>query len=158
MTAGKLLPPAGGATLNPTAQPGEWHRMWLVTQGKPWRTLGLIPVAPAISRTFVLEAAVNLARAGMAQLGAQVHVADATSVSFENSLEFKAQLRATQEDGRVIVAFAPPSESGLTVTLARALDAALLCVVLGQARSAEAKEVVDSIGASLFLGAVTFGG
>lgn len=157
MTAGKLLPPAAGASINPTAPSGDWHRMWLVTQSKPWRTLALVPVAAAMSRTFVLDAAVSLARAGMAQLGAQVHVADATSVSFENSLEFKAQLRATQEDGRVIVAFAAPSESALTIPLARAVDAAILCVALGEARSAQAKEIVDSIGAHLFLGAVTFG-
>ena len=92
----------------------------------------------------------------MAQLGAQVHVADATSLSFENSLEFKRQLRETQEDGRVIVAFAPPSESTLTVSLARTMDAALLCVVLGSTTSVQAKEVVDGIGAGFFLGAVTF--
>ena len=153
----KALPPAGASTFAASGvQPGDWQRMWLATQVRPWRTLGLIPAARGSAPNFPLDVAVYLARAGMAQLGAQVHVADATSLSFENSLEFKRQLRETQEDGRVIVAFAPPSESTLTVSLARTMDAALLCVVLGSTTSVQAKEVVDGIGAGFFLGAVTF--
>jgi hypothetical protein len=157
MSMGRLLPGAGGTQRSLVAPQADWQKMWLATQTRPWHTLGLVPVDTEISPTFALEVAVHMARAGMAQLGAQVHVADATGLTLENSLEFKRQLRETQEDGRVIVAFAPPSANALTIQLAQTTDAVLLCVVLGHARSAEAKEIVNNIGARLFLGAVTFG-
>src|ERR1051325_9465888 len=158
MTTRGLLPAAGGTTASDAAlQQADWQRTWMATQGRPWQTLGLVPVDAEIPASFALEVAVYLARAGMAQLGAQVHVADATTLTFENSLEFKRQLRETQESGRVIVAFAPPATNPMTIPLAQAIDAALLCVVLGRARSNEAREIVSTIGEHIFLGAVTFG-
>ena len=149
-----------GADIAPEAieaQRADWQKMWLATQARPWQTLALLPVDGEIPATFTLEVAVQLARVGMSQLGAQVHVADATTLTFEHSLEFKRQLRETQEDGRVIVAFAPPAENELTIPLARTVDVVLLCVVLGRARSARAKEIVEGVGVDRFLGAVTFG-
>lgn len=130
--------------------------MWLATQVRPWQSLGLIPADAGLAPSFMLDIAVHLARAGMSQLGAQVHVADATTISFENSLEFKRQVRETQADGPVIVAFAAPDANTMTVSLAQSTDALLLCVALGRSRSARAKEIVNKIGGRSFIGAVTF--
>ena len=157
MSPRALLPAQGSASNDASSHQVDWQRMWMATQARPWQTLGLVPVDADLPATFALEVAMYLARAGMGQLGAQVHVADATGITSDSSLEFKRQLREIQAIDRVIVAFAPPGMNTMTVPLAQSLDALLLCVVLGKSRSTSARRIVENIGEPMFIGAVTFG-
>ena len=134
----------------------DWQRLWLTVQQRDWRTLALVPAGSNVPLDLTLDAAVALARTGMAHYGAQIHVADATRVNFADMADFIDQLRETLSGGPVILALAPATASPVTVQLAQSADVSLLCVVLKSMRVAEAKKTVEEIGRQHFLGAVTF--
>lgn len=134
----------------------DWHRLWLSVEQQRWRTLALVPAGANVPLDLTLDAAVALARTGMARGGRQIHVADATRVGFEDISDFIEQLRDTLTGGPAILALAPASYSPVTVQLAQSADLSLLCVVLRSMRMAEAKRTVDEIGRRHFLGAITF--
>ncbi|HEY6728118.1 MAG TPA: hypothetical protein VI197_29115 [Polyangiaceae bacterium] len=95
-----------------------------------------------------------LARTGMTHLGAQVHVADATTLSMSASTQFTAQVRASTHSGPVLIALAARADSPVTTSIAQDADWAVLCVKLGQMKMSEAKKTVDEIGASQFIGSL----
>jgi hypothetical protein len=103
-----------------------------------------------------LSIAMSLARTGMVHLGAQVHVADATSLSLGSNAQFLEQVRETTRSGPVLIALAPPSESPVTVPLARDANAAVLCVSVGKMLVSDAKKTIREIGKQHFLGSAAF--
>jgi hypothetical protein len=134
----------------------DWQRLWLSVEQQRWRTLALVPAGANVPLDLTLDAAVALARTGMARHGRQIHVADATRVGFEDLSDFVDQLGETLQGGPTILALAPATYSPVTVQLAQSADLSLLCVVLRSMRVAEARRTVDEIGHEHFLGAVTF--
>jgi hypothetical protein len=134
----------------------DWQRLWMNVGQQRWRTLALVPAGANVPLDLTLDAAVALARTGMAQHGQQIHVADATRVGFDDVTEFIEQLRDTLSGGPAILALAPASYSPVTVQLAQSADLSLLCVVLKSMRLSEARRTVDEIGRQHFLGAITF--
>ncbi|MDB4997604.1 MAG: hypothetical protein JWM74_5036, partial [Myxococcaceae bacterium] len=50
----------------------EWQRLWLATQGRPWRSLALVPATAEVPDTFSVTIAENLARTGMTHLGTPI--------------------------------------------------------------------------------------
>jgi hypothetical protein len=134
----------------------DWERLWLSTQSRRWRTLALVPAGPGGPHEFTLNIAMSLARTGMVHLGAQVHVADATSLSLGSNAQFLAQVRETTRSGPVLIALAAIKVSSVTVPLARDADAAVLCVSIGSMRVGDAKKTIREIGKPQFIGSAAF--
>lgn len=151
------LPPAGGSS-PPSERPPwrspDYQRFWLSLRTREWRTLALVPASDGQPADFTLQIAMALARTGMTHLGAQVHVADATTLSMASSTQFTAQVRASSHSGPVLIALAPRSESPVTTPLAQEADCAILCVKLGEMKMAEAKRTVAEIGPTQFIGSL----
>jgi hypothetical protein len=137
----------------------EWHRLWLSLQTRPWRSLAVLPAAEGAPKDFALRIAVTLSRTGMIHLGRPVQVADATNVPLAYLTQLMDEISHISKEGDLmLVALAPAAASPLTVPIARATDAALLCFLLEKMSGANTKRVVSQIGASRFLGSAIFRG
>ncbi|HTQ03925.1 MAG TPA: hypothetical protein VMI54_08705 [Polyangiaceae bacterium] len=135
----------------------DWQRLWLSMQARQWRSLGLVPAAKGAPADFTLRIAVTLARTGMVHLGGPVQVADATKVPLTYLASFMDEVRHITRDGELIlVALAPIAENPMTVSIAQALDASLLCVLLEHMATGQAKQTVNQVGASRFVGQAMF--
>jgi hypothetical protein len=151
------LPPTGGSSPPSEKQPWrspDYQRFWLSIQTKRWRTLALVPASDGQPADFTLQIAMALARTGMTHLGAQVHVADATTLTMAASNQFAAQVRASTESGPVLIALAPRSANPVTTPIAQDADCAVLCVKLGQMKMSEARRTIAEIGAAQFIGSL----
>lgn len=157
------VPPAGAdpeqttaLALRPqTAVDPTWQRFWLTLESAPWRTLALIPAGVGGPPDLTLSLAVTLSRTGMAHLGGPVLVADGTQVPLRQLNSFLADIRECTDAGqRVLLALAPASADATTIAIARTVDRVVLCVLLGNMLSNEAKRTIQLIGPSKFLGSV----
>lgn len=145
------LPPTFSADDEPW-RVAEWQRLWVATQGRPWRSMALVPAGEDGPPDATLEIAMALARTGMRQVGSQIHVADATQLDLEGAREFVSQVRASVNTGPVILALSPVAKNPVMVPLAQSADCALLCIILGHTKSADAQRTVDEIGKQHFIG------
>jgi hypothetical protein len=133
-----------------------WQRLWLATQCRQWNSLALVPAGEGVPTMRVARA---LARAGACHLGHTVEVSDATSIELGQlraSIEAWVQRRRGAE--RTILALGPVLASPATAALARAADAAILCVPLGESSIAEAQRAIAEVGPERFLGSVCWRG
>jgi hypothetical protein len=135
----------------------DWEKLWLSVQGKPWSSLALVPAGQGAEPDFTLTIAVTLAKIGTLHLGTPIQVADATELPLSHLVPFDDELRRIKAEGElVIIALSPPQEHAITASLAQAADRALLCVELETMGYADAKETVELVGASHFLGSGVF--
>jgi hypothetical protein len=142
--------------LEPWRDP-SWQKLWLSVQGRPWSSLALVPAADGAPDGFGLTVAAVLARIGIMHLGIPIQVADGTTIPLIHLAQFEAELsRLRGQNERVLIALAPITENPITVPLAQAADAAVLCVMLDMMQSAEAKRTVDRIGLNRFVGSAIF--
>ena len=152
--------PHPGSTLVRRAEVEPWHdqqwqRLWLAIESRPWRSLALIPGSEGAPLDFTLTIAVNLSRTGMVHLGSAIQVADGTRVPLNQLTPFLNEVRrCTSMGDRLLVALPPNDSSPITTTIAQSVDAAVLCVMLEQMASVDAKRTVKAVGASRFLGSV----
>ncbi len=130
----------------------DWQRLWLAAQRSAWRSLALIPIGEGISSATI---AAGLASVGRRHLGGTIVACDATDVTLST---LNAHLDALAERvrcaERAIVALPPVPVSPAAVALARAADAAILCIALDESAVAEARHVMEEVGADRVLGAV----
>lgn len=124
-----------------------WEKIWLATQRRPWRSLAVIPAGPG---AFTLGVARALAEVGSRHLGLPMRVTDATGVNLSRLEAFLSELRAR----RGLLALGPVLERPASLALARAADAVLLCLVLGESSISGARETIDEVGRERFLGSV----
>lgn len=137
----------------------EWQRLWLSVQSKPWSSLAIVPAADGGPLDFTLRIAVTLARTGMVHLGSPVQVADATKVPLAYLTQFLEEVqRCTRAGDRILVALAPLAKNPVTLSIAQATDAAVLCVLFDRMSSAETKKTVAKVGFNRFVGSVIFRG
>jgi hypothetical protein len=135
----------------------EWQKLWLAMQARAWRSLAILPAGPGAPRDFAVTVATTLARTGMTHLSTPIHVADATRLPLAHLVAFAEELqRYTKEGDFVLVALASASDNPITVSLAQSADAALLCILMEEMSSAEARKTVDRIGPARFLGSAVF--
>lgn len=135
----------------------DWQKLWLSLQGKPWSSLALVPASIGGPADFTLTVAVTLARIGILHLGIPIQVADATHVPLVQLAQFVEELgRLKAEKELVLVALGPVSENPVSVPLAQAADASVLCILLEAMSSSEAKKTIDRVGAPRFLGSAVF--
>jgi hypothetical protein len=131
----------------PAADAIAWEKIWLATQRRPWRSLAVIPVGPG---AFTPRVASALAEVGSRHLGLPVRVTDATGLTLSRLEAFLVELRAR----RGIVALGPVLESPASLALARAADAVVLCLVLGESSVSSAQQTIEEVGRDRFLGSV----
>ncbi len=137
----------------------DWQKLWLTLQRHAWSSLAIVPAGAGAPPDFSLTVAVTLARIGIMHLGTPVQVADATAIPLVHLMQFSEELKRLKQDGElVLVALAPMVENPISVSLAQASDAAVLCVLMDVMASTEAKKTVDKIGAAHFLGSAVFHG
>jgi Mrp family chromosome partitioning ATPase len=121
--------------------------------------LALVSAASGARPDFTLRIAVTLARTGMLHLGRSVQVADATKVPLAYLAQFMEEVRRCIKDGDlIIVALSTITDNPITVSIAQAVDTVLLCVLLEQMASSEAKKTVSQIGEKRFVGSAIFHG
>jgi hypothetical protein len=154
--SGSLLARRATARVEPWRNE-EWQRLWLATQSRPWHTLAIVPAGPGAPLDFTVTIATTLARTGMTHLSTPIHVADATKLPLAHLVGFAQELQRYAKEGEfVLVALAAASENPITISLAQSTDAVLLCVLMEEMSSADAKKTVDRIGAPRFLGSAVF--
>jgi len=138
-------------------QDAEWQRLWLAIEGRPWRTLALIPAGEGASPNFTPLVAMVLSRIGMVHLGSPVQVADATQVRLNQLTAFFNEVeRSTRQGERLLVALPPAGKNAVTASIAKSTDSALLCIMNERMSTSDAKRTVNLIGASRFLGSAIF--
>jgi hypothetical protein len=159
-------PPEGATAQPPTTALAErrqvqtwadpdWQRFWLTVDRLSWRSLAFVPAGEGGPSDFTLSLVVTLSRTGVTHLGGPVLVADGTQVPLNELNAFLADVRTCIESGqRVLVALSAAANNPTVPAIAKAADAAVLCVLLGNMRSSDAKRTVTSIGASKFVGSV----
>jgi hypothetical protein len=129
-----------------------WQKLWLATQRRPWTSLAVIPVGEGISAPRVARA---LAHVGSCHLGPIMMVTDATTITLE---WLQASTRAWGERRgsiqRVLIALGPVLTSPVSLALAQAVDAAILCLTLGESSISEAAQTIEEVGQERFLGSV----
>ncbi len=137
----------------------DWQRLWLSTRShkRRWRSLALVPAGPGASPETLLQIATTLAHTGMVHVGQPIHVADATRVSLAQLVPFSEGLAwHMQEAEMMVLALSALTDNVTSLSLAKAADCALLCVVLGEMSAADAKKTVAEVGASHFIGSAIF--
>ena len=140
-----------------TWQDPEWQRLWLAVEGRPWRSLALVPAGDGASPDFTLIVAVALSRTGMIHLGSPIQVADATRIQLNQLNPFLEEVRRCTSTGeRLLVALPPTGASPVTASIAQSTDAAVLCVMLDKMSTAQAQKTLKVVGPSRFLGSAIF--
>lgn len=135
---------------------GPWdrpdcQRIWLGTQLREWRTLAIVPADEGLS---AYEVASLIMALGLHH-GEPIGVADLRDVGLNR---VRASLEVVDvhvgRGERVVLATSAITSNLATIALARAADAAVLCVSLGSTSLAVARETIDQIGKEHFLGSV----
>ncbi len=135
---------------------GPWdrpdcQRIWLGTQLRDWRTLAIVPADEALSSYEVASLIMAL---GLHH-GEPIGLADLRDVGLNRVRASLEVVDVHVERGeRVVLATSAISTNLATIALARAADAAVLCVSFGTTSLALAQETIDQIGKDHFLGSV----
>jgi hypothetical protein len=133
----------------------EWQKLWLGTQGRSWRSLALVPAVAGFPADLTLRVAERLARTGMVHLGAPIRVIDGTKVPLSQLVQFTEEVeRIIRFGDLVLLAVSPIGQNPVALTLARAADAAVLCVVLDETKTSQAERTVEDVGRARFVGSL----
>lgn len=127
----------------------DWERLWLAIQRSSWMSIALVPIGEGIPTVRIAAA---LADVGRQHLGGKIVVDDATRVSLSTLQASLSEL--IDRADRAIVALSPLSESPAGIEIARAADAVVLCIALGDSTIAEAERIVRDVGREHVIGAV----
>ncbi len=140
----------------PRPIPGPWdrpdcQRIWLGTQVQDWRTLAVVPGDEDLSSYEIASLIMAL---GLHH-GEPIGVADLRDIGLS---KVRASLDVVDfhvdRGERVVLATSAITSNLATVALARAADAAVLCVAFGSTSLALVKETVEQIGKEHFIGSL----
>jgi hypothetical protein len=156
---GSAAPPQPAmGSVPPVALPGgpidaSWQRIWLRAQGRDWVSLALIGSSPSFPDS-TLRVAGMLARISE-ELGHPLVVLDARGVELRTMASIQARMRSLAARGtRAITVLQLPMYNPITVPIAQAADASMLCVFVGESRLASAQQTIEQVGRDRFLGTV----
>ncbi len=131
----------------------EWQRIWLRAQGRDWVSLAVIGSSPR-SPDAVMRVAGMLARVSE-ELGHPLVVLDGRDVEMRTMASIQARMRSLAARGtRAITVLRLPAENPVTVPVAQAADASLLCVFLDESVMGGVERAVEQVGRERFLGTV----
>ena len=137
----------------------DWQRLWLSSQSpaRPWRTLALVPAGPGGAPDIMLQIAVSLAHTGMTHLGVPIQVADATRITLGQLVHFTEELKYYEEQNAIVLlVLSALSENVTSAPLAQSADRSLLCVLVREMSSADAKKTIEQLGRDRFIGSALF--
>lgn len=133
----------------------DWQRLWLTLEAQPWRSLVVIPAGEGAPLDLALNVAVSLSRTGMTHLGAPIQVADGVQVGLNQLAGFLGDVQSCNAQGyRVIIGLPPLLTNPTAASIAKAADAAVLCVLLGLMPAAHGRQTIKLVGASRFIGSI----
>lgn len=128
------------------------QHLWLATRAGDWRSLAIVAASPNVS---TLYAASTLANVAWRFSGEPSSIFDLRDVSMRLLEPLADNIRARVAQGdRVFIALRSADENPTAIPLARAADAALLCVALGETPRACATRIVNAIGREHFVGSI----
>lgn len=142
-------PPPLPEGFDPGSDP-EWQRLWLAMRRRSWRCLAIVPCGRRISTLSIASAFAHLAwhhqrRPSRVVDGTNVKLADLESRLADASMH-------DFDDELTFLALGQVTENPNGLALARAADAALLCITLGESLVADAEHLIDEIGPERFVG------
>ena len=128
------------------------QKLWLALQRRPWRTLAVLAGSEPAD---TLEIAELLAQIAWCYRGEPTNVLDLRDVSLRLA-EYQVSEAQAQADTGVRVLFGLRSivENPASALVARASDAAVLCVQLGATRLKQAMQTIEEVGRDRVLGTV----
>lgn len=128
------------------------QHLWLGLEKRPWRSLALVSASPGVP---TLAAANSLAKIAWWYTGAPTCVFDMRDLSLR-LLEHQLRDMASQLNGgeRIFIALRSTSENPTAIPLAKAADAAVLCVELGKTDMKTAERTLEAVGRERFLGTI----
>jgi hypothetical protein len=163
MTEGSSGPPIAHAPGPMTSQPppalpsgpidASWQRIWLRAQGRDWVSLAVIGSSPR-SPDATLRVAGMLARISE-ELGHPLVVLDARNVELRTMASIQARMRSLAARGtRAITVLQLPMYNPISVPIAQAADASMLCVFVGETQQVNSRQTIEQVGRDRFLGTV----
>ena len=130
-----------------------WQRIWLRAQGRDWVSLAVIG-SSLRSPDATMRVAGMLARVSE-ELGHPLVVLDARDVELRTMASIQARMRSLAARGtRAITVLKLPSDNPVTVPIAQAADASMLCVFVNESRRTHTEQTIEQIGRDRFLGSV----
>jgi hypothetical protein len=130
----------------------ELQALWLRLRRSDWKTLAIVPVNGGIAIGSFARA---LCAAGTLTERTEVTVASGEALASEGLAALAADLRAHDaEAGLQLVALPSPLATPQSSAVALAADAALLCIELETTAMADARRIIDAVGAHRFVGCV----
>jgi hypothetical protein len=130
-----------------------WQRIWLRAQGRDWVSLALIGTSQH-SPEATMRVAGMLARISE-ELGHPLVVLDGRSVELRTMASIQARMRSLSARGtRAISVLQLPMYNPITVPIAQAADAAMLCVFIGESSVTSSEQTIEQVGRDRFLGTV----
>jgi hypothetical protein len=141
-------PPGGDGVIDDV----QLQKLWLATQLRQWRSLAILSAGDGLS---TIEFANVLSKIAWFYSGRPTCVFDLRDLSLR-LVEHQLQEIGVEVDAGnlVFVALRGIDENPTARLIARASDAAILCVALGRTKVAAAKRVIDDVGHKQFLGTV----
>jgi len=131
----------------------RWQQVWFAARRRPWSSLALVPAHPGTSALFVADAIAAVGRLHGQKTSKLVDAERAALPEVDDVLASVGAITGREE--LAVVAVACPLAQATSIPIARACDAALLVVPLGESRFADARRVMDLVGRDRFIGAVT---
>ncbi len=128
------------------------QNLWLALRKKAWRVLAVVATTPNGASLEVATALVDLARD---EAGENATVLDLRDVKLRLVESEKAHIEQHRtKSGLLVVALSSPDRSPAGLALARAADAAVIVVRLGETPMKTVVRAADEIGRDKVLGAV----
>lgn len=136
----------------PLADDVRMQHLWLGLEKRPWRSLAVMSASKGVA---TLAAANSLAKIAWWYTGVPTCVFDMRDLSLR-LLEHQLRDMATQLNGgeRIFIALRSTTENPTAVPLAKAADAAVLCVELGKTDMRAAERTLEAVGRAKFLGTI----
>jgi hypothetical protein len=149
-----VSPPEPVKTTVPASLPtAEIQRLWFATLKKEWSSLVVIPAHPGLSAVPLTKALTEVATL---HRGSAVKFLSAEGVDVSGTSRLIVEMTShVSSGGLVLVALESVLAQPAGMPVALAADAALLCVELGETDAALAKQTVEALGETRFIGAVT---
>jgi hypothetical protein len=131
---------------------GEWQELWFTTLSRPWSSLVVVPASAGLS---ALAVARTLAEVGKLHRGRSISLIDAETVELADATRLIDTIHAKTALGdQVIVSVSALFDNQAAIPIARAADAALLCIALGVSDFSSAKKTLGLVGPDRFVGTV----
>ena len=147
-------PPSNPPVALPTGPiDASWQRIWLRAQGRDWVSLALIGSSPRAPEA-TMRVAGMLARISE-ELGHPLVIIDARTTELRTMANVQARMRSLAARGtRCIAVVQYPHYNPVTVPIAQAADASMMCVFVAESRLANSRQTIEQVGRDRFLGTV----